>query len=72
MWKMILGFVVFAGLALFILMKSGADIDMSGEKHGSEATHAPEAAPAKPAAAASAEPTPAASAASAPASAASK
>ena len=47
-----MGFVVFAGLALFILSKGG-DIDMSGEKHGSEATHAPEAAPAMPASAAS-------------------
>ena len=75
MWKIALGFVVFAGLALFILMKSGADIDMSGEKHGSEATHAPEAAPATPAVAASAAPAApmaAASAASTPASTASK
>jgi len=52
MWKIVVGFVVFAGLALFILSKGG-DIDMSGEKHGSEATHAPEAAPAMPASAAS-------------------
>ena len=75
MWKIALGFVVFAGLALFILMKSGADIDMSGEKHGSEATHVPETAPASPAAAASTAalaPMAVASAASAPASAASK
>lgn len=53
MWKIALGFVVFAGLALFILSKGG-DIDMSGEKHGAEATHAepakPESAPAAPAA----------------------
>ena len=70
MWKIALGFIVFAGLSLFILMKSGADIDMSGEKHGSEATHAPEAAPAAPAA--SAAPAPVANTASAPASAASK
>lgn len=63
MWKIALGFVVFAGLALFILMKSGGDIDMSGEKHGAEATHAE---PAK------AAPAPAAPVATAPASAASQ
>jgi len=33
------GFVVFAAVALFILSKGG-DIDMSGEKHGTEATPA--------------------------------
>lgn len=36
MWKIIIGFVAFAALALFVLMKSGGDIDMSGEKHGAE------------------------------------
>ncbi|MEO7105160.1 MAG: hypothetical protein ABIZ09_02195 [Rhodoferax sp.] len=34
MWKIAVGFVVFAALALFILSKGGGDIDMSGEKHG--------------------------------------
>ena len=43
MWKIAVGFAIFAGLALFILSKGG-DIDMSGEKHGAEATHAPEVA----------------------------
>ena len=38
MWKIAVGFVVFAGVALFILGKGG-DIDMSGEKHGAYATH---------------------------------
>ena len=33
MWKIIVGFVVFAALALFVLMKSGGGIDISGEKH---------------------------------------
>ncbi len=51
MWKIALGFAVFAGLALYMLSKGG-DIDMSGEKHGGEATHAPEVA--APAAVASA------------------
>jgi hypothetical protein len=55
MWKIAVGFVAFAGLALFILSKGG-DIDMGGEKHGAEAVHAPEksapaAAPVKPASA---------------------
>jgi len=48
MWKIAVAFALFAGLALFFLSKGG-DIDMSGEKHGAEATHAPEVA--KPAAA---------------------
>ena len=53
MWKIAVGFAVFAGLALFILSKGG-DIDMSGEKHGDTAhTEAP-AAPASAAKAASA------------------
>jgi hypothetical protein len=43
MWKIVVGFAVFAGLALFILSKGG-DIDMGGEKHGADALHAPEAA----------------------------
>ena len=41
MWKIVVGFVAFAGLALFILSKGG-DIDMGGEKHGAEAMTAPE------------------------------
>ncbi len=42
MWKIAVGFAVFAALALFILSKGG-EIDMSGEKHGADATHAPAA-----------------------------
>lgn len=49
MWKVALGFVVFAALALFLLSK-GPDIDMGGEKHGSEAAPAPNSAPATSAA----------------------
>ncbi|MFM9915680.1 MAG: hypothetical protein ACKVOX_07720 [Rhizobacter sp.] len=55
MWKLALGFALFAALAIFILMKGG-DIDMGGEKHGVDASHeAPAAAsvPAMPAPAAS-------------------
>jgi len=36
MWKLILSFLLFAGLALFLLSKGGAAVDMSGEKHGVE------------------------------------
>ena len=54
MWKIAVGFVVFAALALFVIMKGGDSLDMTGEKHGSEAVHAPE--PAKPADAAPAAP----------------
>jgi hypothetical protein len=53
MWKIIIGFIVFAVLALFVIMKGGDQLDMGGEKHGAEAVHAPEApasAPAAPAA----------------------
>jgi hypothetical protein len=54
MWKIAVGFVVFAALALFVIMKGGDSLDMTGEKHGAEAVHAPE--PAKPADAAPATP----------------
>lgn len=33
MWKIVVGFVLFAAIALYVLSKGG-DIDMSGEKHG--------------------------------------
>lgn len=41
MWKLLLAFVAFAALAMYMLSKGG-DIDMSGEKHGTE-SHAPAA-----------------------------
>ena len=61
MWKLVVGFIAFAALALYILSRGG-DIDLSGEKHGTEATHAPDHAastPAAPAAMASAPAKPA-------------
>ncbi|ALT77657.1 MAG: hypothetical protein K2W93_16400 [Burkholderiaceae bacterium] len=61
MWKLFVGFIIFAALALYILTKSGGDIDMGGEKHDVAAPHS-EVAPSAPAAAAS-EALPAASAA---------
>ncbi len=55
MLKIFIGFVIFAGLAIFVIMKGGDSLDMGGEKHGADAVHAPaEAASAAPAASASA------------------
>ncbi len=48
MWKIFLGFVVFAGLGLFMIFKGGDKVDMSGEKHD---TGSHTAAPAAPSAA---------------------
>ncbi|MEL4178092.1 hypothetical protein [Roseateles sp. PN1] len=64
MWKLFVGFIIFAALALYILTKSGGDIDMGGEKHDVTASHS-EAAPSAPSApaAAASEALPAASAA---------
>ncbi len=60
MWKIIVGFILFAALALYLL-STGGNIDMGGEKHGAEATHVPEAAASAPAAPAAAAPASAAS-----------
>jgi hypothetical protein len=49
MWKLVVGFIVFAGLALYVISKGGDSLDMSGEKHGAEAVHSPAPAPAAPA-----------------------
>ena len=54
MWKIAVGFAIFAGLALYVISKGGDSLDMSGEKHGADAVHAPAPAEA-PAAAAPAE-----------------
>lgn len=42
MWKIALGFIVFAGVAVWMLSKGG-DIDMGGEKHEISVPHAPDA-----------------------------
>jgi hypothetical protein len=34
MWKIAVGFVVFAAIALFVVFQAGDKVDMSGEKHG--------------------------------------
>jgi len=43
MWKIVIGFVLFAALSLFVIMKAGDKVDMSGEKHGADVISAPEA-----------------------------
>lgn len=58
MWKVFVGFIAFALLALFVIMKGGDKIDMQGEAGGhnptevSEPAHETPAAPAAPASAA--------------------
>jgi len=55
MIKLIIGFIILAGAALY-LMSKGGDIDMGGEKHGIEVDHpaATASAPVAPASPASA------------------
>jgi hypothetical protein len=43
MWKIILGFVVFAAVALFVIIKGGDKLDMAGEQHGASTDHPPAA-----------------------------
>ena len=45
MWKIAVGFAIFAGIALFMLSKGG-DVDMSGNEHVSAEAHAAAATPA--------------------------
>jgi hypothetical protein len=64
MWKIALGFIVFAALALFVIMKGGDKIDMGGEKHdaGIGGDHPPAASAPAPAAAPAAASAPASAA----------
>ena len=41
MLKIFVGFVIFAALAIFVIMQGGDSLDMGGEKHGADAVHAP-------------------------------
>lgn len=50
MWKIVVGFVIFAGLAIFMLSKGGP-IDMGGEQHGAPASEPVPAVGAAPASA---------------------
>jgi hypothetical protein len=51
MWKIAVGFALFAALSIFVILKAGDKADMGGEKHGADAVHAPEPAASAPAAA---------------------
>jgi hypothetical protein len=65
MWKILAAFIVFAALALFVIMKGGDKVDMQGEAGGHspvESTTEVEPAPASPSAPAT-DPAPAAPAA---------
>jgi hypothetical protein len=42
MWKIAVGFVIFAAIALFVIMQAGDKVDMSGETHSGDVTHAAE------------------------------
>jgi hypothetical protein len=46
MWKIAVGFVLFAALGMLVIIKGGDNLDMSGEKHGGDTSHAPAATPA--------------------------
>ncbi|KRD47816.1 MULTISPECIES: hypothetical protein [Acidovorax] len=49
MWKIVVGFVLFAALSMYVIIKAGDKADMGGEKHGADAVHAPESAASAPA-----------------------
>ena len=55
MLKIFIGFVIFAGLAMFVIMQGGDSLDKSGEKHGADAVHEPAEAASGAASAASAD-----------------
>jgi len=42
MWKIIVGFVLFAALSMYVIIVAGDKADMGGEKHGADAVHAPD------------------------------
>ena len=39
MWKIAIGFVIFAAISLYMIFQFGDQVDMSGEKHGADAVH---------------------------------
>jgi hypothetical protein len=41
MLKIFVGFLIFAALALFVIIKGGSSLDMSGEKRADDAMNAP-------------------------------
>ena len=46
MWKIALAFIVFAAVAIFVVVKGGDKLDMGGEQHGVDASHPAASAPA--------------------------
>ena len=44
MWKLLVGFIVFAAIALLVLKKAGGDVNMGGESHDVTGGHAAPAA----------------------------
>ena len=40
MWKIIVGFVLFAAVSMYVIIMAGDKADMGGEKHGGD-VHAP-------------------------------
>jgi hypothetical protein len=40
MWKIALGFAVFAALAIYVVIQGGDKLDLAGEQHGVAAPHA--------------------------------
>lgn len=64
MWKLLVGFAIFAALAIFVLTRSGGDVDLGGEKHSVEAPHGAASAPAAASAAPASAPAAPASGAS--------
>ncbi|MDD2177861.1 hypothetical protein OIN59_10485 [Acidovorax sp. D2M1] len=65
MWKIVVGFVLFAAVSMYVIITAGDKADMGGEKHGADAVHTPEAPASAAAPAAATAPAPAAAPASA-------
>jgi len=47
MWKLFLGFALFAGVAVFLLKNTGGGIEMGNEKHMIEVSEPAASAPSK-------------------------
>ena len=72
MWKLFVGFIIFAAIGLFVLKKAGGDVNMGGETHDVTGGHSAAASAPGASAPAAAAPAAGASAAATPASAASQ
>ena len=62
MWKIVVGFVLFAALSMYVIITAGDKADMGGEKHSGDVVHAPEPTASAPAAMPASAPASAASA----------